>query len=111
MLACSLKPNRTAEVIEYIDNCWHALKISFANEIKTFCNALSIDTHKAMKLSAYIRSSTFFRHILSRVRLISALPGGHAVVRFDEDTPLSLLRAVWPDVLVAEITRGSYGWQ
>jgi hypothetical protein len=92
-----------AEVIEYIDNCWHALKISFANEIGIFCNALVIDAHKAIETFCLDR----------KLNIVSAYPVASeiAVLRFDEDTPLSLLRAVWPDGLVAEITGGSYGWQ
>jgi len=36
----------------------------------------------------------------SRARLVAALPCVDAVVLFDEDTPLNLIRAVRPDVLV-----------
>ena len=40
----------TAEMIKYIDNSWHALKIGFANEVGNLCESLSVDAHKAMEI-------------------------------------------------------------
>jgi GDP-mannose 6-dehydrogenase len=40
----------TAEMVKYVDNCWHALKIGFANEIGNVCKAVSIDAHEVMKM-------------------------------------------------------------
>lgn len=41
---------RTSEMVKYVDNSWHALKISFANEIGTLCKSFGIDAHEAMKI-------------------------------------------------------------
>jgi len=40
----------TSEIIKYIDNGWHALKIGFANEIGNLCSSPSVDAHKAMEI-------------------------------------------------------------
>jgi GDP-mannose 6-dehydrogenase len=39
-----------AEMVKLTDNSWHALKITFANEIGRFCQALSIDSHAVMEI-------------------------------------------------------------
>jgi GDP-mannose 6-dehydrogenase len=43
-------PVETAELVKYIDNAWHALKVSFANEVGVISKALDIDGRKVMDI-------------------------------------------------------------
>ncbi len=40
----------TAEMVKYVDNSWHALKIGFANEIGNICRSLGLDAHEVMRI-------------------------------------------------------------
>ncbi|OGC02330.1 MAG: GDP-mannose dehydrogenase [candidate division NC10 bacterium RIFCSPLOWO2_12_FULL_66_18] len=41
---------RTAEMVKYVSNAFHALKVCFANEIGDVCAAAGVDAHEAMRI-------------------------------------------------------------
>jgi GDP-mannose 6-dehydrogenase len=43
-------PLDVGEMVKYVDNAFHALKIGFANEVGALCRAFGLDAHEVMRI-------------------------------------------------------------
>jgi GDP-mannose 6-dehydrogenase len=92
---------RTAEMVKYAANAWHALKVCFANEMGDACAALGADAQEVMRIfrldrklnvsEAYLRPGFAFGGSCLPKDLRALV---HAATR--ADTALPLLSAILP---------------
>ena len=92
---------KTAEMVKYVSNSFHALKVSFANEIGDLCAALGVDAQRVMRIflmdrrlnvsEAYLRPGFAFGGSCLPKDLRALLHAGRAA-----DVPLPLLGSILP---------------
>ncbi|GAB3299813.1 nucleotide sugar dehydrogenase [Geodermatophilus aquaeductus] len=88
-------PLAVAEMVKYVDNSFHALKVDFGNEIGAICAALGLDSHEVMDVflsddklnlsAAYLRPGFAFGGscLPKEVRALT-----HTARRHDVDAPV-----------------------
>jgi GDP-mannose 6-dehydrogenase len=96
-----LVPLGTAELVKYVSNAYHALKVCFANEIGDLCAALDVDGQEVMRVfaldtrlnvsAAYLRPGFAFGGSCLPKDVRALLHAGRAA-----DVPLPLLSAILP---------------
>ncbi|HET9417256.1 MAG TPA: nucleotide sugar dehydrogenase [Candidatus Limnocylindria bacterium] len=88
-------PIRVAEMVKYVSNAYHALKVAFANEVGVLAQALDVDSHQVMDIfvkdrklnvsPAYLRPGFAFGGSCLPKDLRALV---HAARRVDVETPV-----------------------